>query len=362
MSLVINTNIGSLTAQRSLAAANLEVQTAMQRLSTGKRINSAADDPAGFAIAERMTSQISGLKVATRNANDALSMLAVIENASNDVTDMLQRMRELAVQAANGTNSAIDRGYLQQEFASLRLEIDRVANQTQYNGQVVLDGTFQNKSIQVGAHAGETITLSVSSIKTTDLGAVNTMEAVNYHASYDASANTTMLQDYYGDDRGFGAVAVGDYVSFALDSSKSYEVIAKVAGSHSGPPDQITVKGDPAGDGALVTGSTIYQHSALSNLDLTQNPSLAIASISAAIDQVAGQRAGYGAMQNRLQYTVSNLLNVAEFTTAARSRIEDADFAAESARLAKAQILQQSSAAMLSQANASSQLILSLLR
>ena len=362
MSLVINTNIGSLTAQRSLAAANLEIRTAMERLSTGKRINSAADDPAGFAMVERMTSQIRGLKMATRNTNEALSMLAVVENAGSDITDMLQRMRELAVQAANDTVSATDRGYMQQELAALRTEIDRVATQTQYNGQTLLDGGFQNKSIQVGADQGQSISISISSMQVANLGAVNTMEAINYHASYDSSANTTLLEDYFGDDRGFGAIEVGDYVSFAQDLTKSYEIISKTAGASPGPADQVTVKGDPAGDGALVTGSTIYKNTALSNLDLTQNPSLAIASISAAIEQIAGQRAEYGAMQNRLEYTVSNLMNVTEYTMAARSRIEDADFAAESARLAKAQILQQSSTAMLSQANASAQLILSLIR
>ena len=139
MSLIVNTNVGSLNAQRSLAASGAELKTAMERLSSGKKINSAADDAAGFAIAERMTAQIRGLNMATKNTNDGLSMLAVIENATNDVTDMLHRMRELAVQAVNDTNSLDDRQFLQKEVSALIDEIDRVATQTRYNTQLVLN-------------------------------------------------------------------------------------------------------------------------------------------------------------------------------------------------------------------------------
>ena len=146
MSLVINTNVASLNAQRSLDQSGAELSTAMERLSSGKKINSAADDAAGFAIAERMTAQVRGLNMAAKNASDGLSMLATIENATNDVTDMLHRMRELAVQAANDTNGATDRGYLQTEVTALIAEIDRVSTDTEYNGTAVLDGTFTGKN------------------------------------------------------------------------------------------------------------------------------------------------------------------------------------------------------------------------
>jgi flagellin len=283
MSLVINTNVASLNAQRSLTASGAELKTAMERLSSGKKINSASDDAAGFAIAERMTAQIRGLNMAAKNANDGLSMLATIENATNDITGMLHRMRELAVQAINDTNGAQDRGYLQLEVDALMEEINRVANQTQYNGQTVLDGSLAEAGgnpggqIQVGTEAGQSVGFSINSVDTDAL--------------------------------------------------------------------------------ALSTGGT-------SDIDVSDatNASDSLALITSAIEQVAGDRAAYGALQNRLEYTVSNLLNVAEYTTAARSRIADADFAAESARLAKAQVLQQSGTAMLAQANASSQLALSLFR
>ena len=170
MALFINTNVASLGAQRSLATSGAELKTAMERLSSGKKINSAADDAAGFAIAERMTAQIRGLNMATKNANDGLSMLGVIENATNDVTDMLHRMRELAIQATNDTNSNEDRAFLQKEVAQLKLEITRVAEDTQYNGQEVIDGTFTSKSIQVGTEFGQTITFSVNGIKAVAIG------------------------------------------------------------------------------------------------------------------------------------------------------------------------------------------------
>jgi flagellin len=278
MSLVINTNVASLNAQRSLSASGAELKTAMERLSSGKKINSASDDAAGFAIAERMTAQIRGLNMAAKNAGDGLSMLSTIENATGGVTDMLQRMRELAVQAVNDTNTVMDRGYLQDEVVQLVAEIDRVASDTQYNGRNVFvefiagSGGSAGGKIQVGTEANQTIDFTIESI-----------------------------------------------------SSSSLSVSA---------------------------------------IDLTSGASAgtALGLIDAAIEQVAGDRAGYGAVQNRLEYSVSNLLNVAEFTTAARSRIEDADFAAESARLSKAQVLQQSGTAMLAQANASQQLALSLFR
>ena len=293
MSIVVNTNIGSLNAQRSLAESSRELSTAMERLSSGKKINSASDDAAGFAIAERMTAQVRGLNMATKNANDGLAMLATIENATNDVTDMLQRVRELAVQAANDTNSDTDREYLQLEVDSLLAEINRVSSQTVYNNQNVLDGS-RSGTLQVGTDNGQTIAFNIESIDTGALGLTN----------------------------------------FEVNDSDGNA---------------------PGTDGYTSTTSS------LSVLDAGAAAE-ALDKISIAIEQVAEDRAGYGALANRLEYTVSNLMNVAEFTTAARSRIEDADFAAESARLAKAQVLQQTGTAMLAQANASSQLAIQLIR
>ena len=279
MSLTVYTNVASLNAQRSLATSGAELKTAMERLSSGKKINSAADDAAGFAIAERMTAQIRGLNMATKNANDGLSMLAVIENATNDVTDMLHRMRELAVQASNDTNSSEDLGYLNAEVTQLKAEITRIAEDTKYNGTAYLDGGANGVTgkFQVGTEANQTISFTIKAVDAASIGSAGTkISAIDLSNSTNAGTALTVITD--------------------------------------------------------------------------------------AIEQVAGDRAGYGAIQNRLEYTVSNLMNVAEFTTAARSRIEDADFAAESARLAKSQILQQTGAAMLAQANATPELALMLFK
>ena len=387
MSLVVNTNVGSLNAQRSLAASGAELKTAMERLSSGKKINSAADDAAGFAIAERMTAQIRGLNMATKNANDGLSMLAVIENATNDVTDMLHRMRELAVQAVNDTNGQVDREFLQEEVSQLLQEIDRVATQTKYNGQTVLDGSLQNKSIQVGTEAGQTVEFSVSSIAITNLGqSAGLTHQVTNHTKVGEVTSTI-------DNFGFSISSPSEmpevgqtFEIVGSDGESSQHVVYQVfdretvltpetTEGHDG--NYINVYADyrlySDGNGGYQdlgeqVGDEIYlvetseEVKSLNSLDLRNSPSEALALISSAIDQVSGQRASLGALQNRLEYTVSNLMNVAEFTTSARSRIEDADFAAESARLAKAQVLQQTGTAMLAQANAQPQLALSLIR
>ncbi len=278
MSLVVNTNIASMNAQRSLHASGRELSTAMERLSTGKKINSAADDAAGFAIAESMTAQIRGLSMAAKNANDAQSLLSVVENATNDVTDILQRVRELAVQAQSDTNSDTDKANLQKEAEALFAEIDRISSDTTYNNKAYLSSTDAGAiDIQVGYTDGDIITITTQDVKTDQLG--NATDKLNDGTDY---------------------------------------------------------------------------------LDIASSGALQV--ISDAIDQVAGYKADWGAGQNRLEYTVSNLMNVVEFTSAARSRIQDADFAVEAARLSKAQILQQTGAAMLAQANASPQLAISLLQ
>jgi flagellin len=328
MSIVVNTNIGSLNAQRSLAESSRELSTAMERLSSGKKINSAADDAAGFAIAERMTAQVRGLNMATKNANDGLAMLSTIENATNDVTDMLQRIRELAVQAANDTNSSTDREYLQKEVDSLLNEINRVASQTVYNDKVVLDGTLSGQ-LQVGTDNLQNIAFNIKSIDTDTLGLTGTDSADD---AFDAGSAPGVIKSTLVTDANVASAA-------ALDP-----VVTLVAGTENAS----SVEG---GDG--IAGLSVLT---------ADHAEAALTKITAAIEQVAGNRAEYGSLANRLEYTVSNLMNVAEFTTAARSRIEDADFAAESARLAKAQVLQQTGTAMLAQANAASQLAIQLIR
>jgi flagellin len=388
----------------------------MERLSSGKKINSAADDAAGFAIAERMTAQIRGLNMATKNANDGLAMLSTIENATNDVTDMLQRVRELAVQAASDTNSTIDRQYLQKEVDSLLNEINRVASQTVYNDKTVLDGALSGQ-LQVGTGNGQNIAFSIKAVDTDTLGLTGSL-AINQSAVYtaahtftsskvtvltmdgaamsvtsDASATidelVTGLKAHANFDAtkhsiekdGSGNLKVtmlkglGKTISLTVDGAAAATPASTEAGALAGVTSGAFVAGSTpsviattASDNQVTSSGSaqtpaVGADSVLGLSVLTaKDAEAALTRISAAIEQVAGNRAESGAMANRLEYTVSNLMNVAEFTTSARSRIEDADFAAESARLAKAQVLQQTGTAMLAQANASQQLALSLFR
>ncbi len=388
MALFINTNVASLGAQRSLATSGAELKTAMERLSSGKKINSAADDAAGFAIAERMTAQIRGLNMATKNANDGLSMLGVIENATNDVTDMLHRMRELAIQATNDTNGTEDRKFLQKEVAELIKEIDRVADQTQYNGQTVLDGSFVNKSIQVGTESGQKVSFNVSGINSNEIGTANAGAGVASVQETAADMPTTGSTTWYirnestGDSTaltftaGANATATTTAVNAALDALSDEWLGGASPGDWHLTATESTTESKLEFTGTAALGHfQVYSDSDMTtsvlatdgyvsaiNIESATGAQAGLQVITDAIEQLAGDRATYGALQNRLEYTVSNLMNVAEFTTAARSRIEDADFAAESARLAKAQVLQQTGTAMLAQANASSQLALSLIR
>ena len=308
--IVVNTNIASMNAQRSLMTSGAELKTAMERLSTGYKINSASDDAAGFAIAESMTAQVRGLSMAAKNASDALGMLKVVENATNDVTDMLQRIRELAVQAQSGTNSTGDIANLQQEAEALIDEIGRVSEDTKYNGKARLGADAATLDIQVGYNDGDVIEVTTYNITPTGLGA--------------AIDNTVTTTD------------TTDTVFHSLKNADgTYLDISQVAAAE-------TLDADDAVTAARVPG--------------------ALEVITSAIEQVAGYKAEWGAQQNRLEYTVSNLMNVVEFTTAARSRIQDADFAMEAAKLAKAQVLQQTGTAMLAQANAAPQLALQLIK
>ena len=289
MALTVNTNVASLSAQRSLGGSQNMLNTSLERLSTGLRINSAKDDAAGLAIGERFTSQVRGLNQAARNTNDAISLVQTAEGALKEVSSNLQRIRELAVQSVNATNSASDRDALDGEVQQLIAEIDRVASKTTFNGAELLDGTFSVQAFQVGANAGDTIT--ITKIASTDSGAVFVTAAT-------LSAG--------------GAVATVAATSVEVSTA------------------------------ALA--------------------SAAIATIDNALSAVNATRASLGAFQNRFESVVASVQTTSENLSASRSRVVDADFAQETANLTKAQILQQSGIAMLSQANSVPQNVLALLQ
>ncbi len=587
MSLVINTNIASLTATRALQGTDEEMKTAMERLATGSKINSSADDAAGLAIGQRMTAQVRGLNMAVKNAGDGMAMTRTIESALNTISDMIQRMRELSVQAVNATNSSRDRSFLQQEVNQLVQEINRVSSTSQFNGEKILDGTFVNKVVQLGMEEGENMTISVASIAAEKIGAyvyygqgtdaaaaavtaadnavtvnedltiVGSLGTTTITAAANDSARTTAEKiNAVSGSTGVSATAQ-TYVRLASDNATSESYAIKINGVSSGnftissslpedavrainsvagstgvtatstasgaillfdnDGDDITIENDAAGtslevqkmnylgtetvgvaidlaasggtdasrvsgsiktvsndpfnitqagtdsdnvaaiktttdvkaavgtgnftvtlantgevvtlavaaataagwqaaidatslvgkitatidgnDKVVLTGSTdlgdftlkdptggaeglasnttgeegegigyfVTGTAALSkvsdiNVSTQAGAGLAISVADAALDTVAKMRAGLGAIDNRLAYTMDNLINVSEKTEAARSRIEDADFALESAKLAKAQVLQQAGTSMLAQANQMTQLVLDLIR
>ena len=506
MPLYINTNSASLGAQRSLTTANNALQTSLQRLSSGQRINTAKDDAAGMGITNRMTTQITGLNQAARNAGDGISLAQVTEGALGEVTKNLQRVRELAVQSANATNSAGDRAVLDQEVQLRFAEIDRISSQTNFNGQKVLDGTFGTSTFQVGANAGETISVNLSqSVKSSVLGkvsdsvgsatyssalnigqqgtavdatamaagemriAIGTGSAVSIAGSaayagaatgqgsasayakaaainasgvgsLTATADTT-AQYAYTATTGVGytlaingqaittagttalsgadwATLVNGYtgstgVTATFDSVNSRMTLQASDGRDIAITQQATVGGDSgkglglkagtnnatnttsavtvalaatnvtdrgsirltSSSAVTVSGTTPARigyaaatqalgTSTLSSSSVTTlaNANSMITSVDAALDQVSTLRGQMGAIQSRIEATISSILVNSENLQSSRSRILDTDYAAETANLTKAQVMQQASTAILSQANAAPQSVLSLLR
>jgi flagellin len=501
MTATINTNIASLNSQRNLNVSQSSLATSLQRLSSGLRINSAKDDAAGLAISERFTSQIRGLNQAVRNANDGISLAQTAEGGLSTTGDLLQRVRELAVQSANGSNSTSDRASLQGEVLQLTQELNRVANTTQFNGQNVLDGSLTNSQFQVGANANQTISVAISSAKATDIGnnrvttqsgtgiqsATLSTASLDFTAtSPNAFASQTLTIAGNGTTANTGVLAAGTSakdvatsvngststtgvtatatntatisglqqtgaVSFQLvganaaaspvtisatvSSTSDLAAIAQAVNAQSGTTgisavadksgnlvlsnttgDDIKVGnlsgaaagltgasitgGDSAttvafvatgaaGDTAIVGGQVTFDSAsgftlssddatnsfltaanvgstlnAVSAIDIstTDGANNALATVDAALTSINNSRASLGAVQNRFASTISNLQTTSENLSAARSRIQDTDFAAETANLTRGQILQQAGTAILAQANSLPNGVLSLLR
>jgi len=486
MALVINTNVMSLNAQRNLSTSGSQLATSLQRLSSGLRINSAKDDAAGLAISSRMTTQINGLSQAVRNANDGISLAQTTESALQEVTNNLQRIRELAVQSANATNSDSDRAALDQEVSQRLAEVNRIATQTSFNGRKVLDGSFGNATFQVGANVGETISVGLAtSVKQADIGNIfsSTGSAVNVNTVIAATADSAAVATTSGTSGAFtdatlaaaddfvlnvggtvafthtaagaetvtaadidagldtaalntagitvSGTAVGGNLTFTKadgtamaiavtnDGTGGTFATAGFVGAHTGTA---AVTGVPIGALTLTVGSQTvdlsgsYANSqalldkiasvgAAGTIDNAGNLSVsagesftftgagaatlglsttaatasttgmtnvnvlsvggandAILRMDSALTAVSTLRSTLGAIQNRFDSTINSLQAVSENLSASRSRIQDTDFASETAALTRAQILQQAGTAMVAQANTAPQNVLSLLR
>ena len=381
MSLGIATNIAALRASASASSINSDLEISMTRLSTGKRINSAADDAAGVAIASRLSSEIRGTDQAIRNALDGQALIDTAEGGHKEIEEILQRMREVAIQSANDTNSSQDRGNLQAEMDALMSEIDRIAVVTTWAGNSVMDGgesTSKTFSLQVGAATGtkNQIAVTINAMDSTNLAMSTTAYATANHVPADDYGTKTGLTSIADNSTtkdtltlSTGAVAafnlntLGAVTSTtALDGTGSNKatVAAELAASVNGTQAYID-----AGISANVNTSSQVElnfGTAKAHVHSALGAKTAIGLIDTAIKTVNTQRSSLGAISNRLTHTVSNMTNISTNLSAARGGIEDADFAMETTELAKNQILQQASTAMLAQANASKQNVLSLLQ
>lgn len=295
---VINTNVSATLASNAIVRNERAMNTAMERLATGRRINSASDDAAGLAIASKMTSQVKGLEQASRNANDAISLVQTVEGAGKEILNILTRMKELSVQATSGTYSATDRDAMDLEFQQLKSEITRIETNTTWNGQVLMDGA-DTVAAQVGAGSGQTMSMT------------------------------------------FG--------NWSLENDTTTDATASVYGDTNGASNNVANAAGNANMGNIDLQDATRAATANSALDI-------------AISGASAEVAKYGAYINRLEYASDNLLNVAQNTDASRSRIEDADYAEETSELAKTQIIAQAGTAMLAQANQIKQTVLALLQ
>lgn len=385
---VINTNIAATMTTNALSRNDRDMAATMERLSTGKSINSAKDDAAGLAVSSRMTAQIRGLDKAVQNANDAISMIQTADGASIEIGNMMQRMRELAVQASNGTVTSTDQSSLNLEFVQLRTEIERIANQTQWNGENVLDGSAGTSSngtavFQVGGNSLQTMSVAfgdwnlnasttnvagvpavydftIADGDVADLGEFVISDGQNT-VTLDASglSNVAELADAINDDGSLTRLTASDGTGKLTLTYDNAEVVT-VPPTISGDGVAQTVSETTAGVTALsgVYGTDI---SAI-KIDTDADANAAIASLDTAINGINAQRAIFGAGMNRLEYAIDNLTNVSQNAAASRSRIEDADYAAETTELARTQIIQQAGTAMLAQANQQNQAVLALLK
>ena len=418
MAMTINTNVVSLNAQRNLGLSGGALATSMQRLSSGLRVNSAKDDAAGLAIAERMNASAKGYAVAARNANDGISLAQTAEGALGKVGDMLQRMRELAVQSSNATNSESDRKALQAEVTQLVAEIDRVAKTTTFNGKNLLDGSFSGAVFQVGSQAGDNITVgalvnakaaSVGDVayganapsdlelpaNVANLGAVVGVDTWTTSTAATAPAGVSMTVNsvHYNLGKFEAATTVegraGELVAAINKYTADTGVTAFLEKNATGSASQVVIRSEKlnaAGTQTLgvsfdattfvdanfglaaadlnVAAATATKTGGLDKLSVLKQSDAweALKQIDKALDQVNAARGNLGALQTRFEKTVENIDIMNENISAARGRIVDADFAAETANLSRTQILQQAGTAMVAQANQLPQGVLSLLR
>ncbi|RJX71618.1 flagellin [Vibrio sinensis] len=366
MAVNVNTNVSAMTAQRYLNSATQSQQTSMERLASGSKINSAKDDAAGLQISNRLSVQSRGLNVAVRNANDGISIAQTAEGAMNETTNILQRMRDLSLQSANGSNSKSERIAIQEEITSLNDELNRIAETTSFGGNKLLNGTFSTKSMQIGADNGEAVMLTLNDMRSDNrlMGGSSYLATNAKQPDWTVQADTNAL-DITVTDKLTGAAETVNIVAKAGDD------IEELATYINGQTDKVTASVNDQGqlqiftDNNTVEGAVTFGGSLGSDLNMGAAKSVtvdsmnvttvggaqeSVAIVDAALKYVDSHRAELGAFQNRFNHAINNLDNINENVNASNSRIKDTDFAKETTALTKAQILSQASSSVLAQA------------
>ncbi|MFB9134905.1 flagellin [Vibrio olivae] len=376
MAINVNTNVSAMTAQRYLNGAADGMQKSMERLSSGYKINSAKDDAAGLQISNRLTSQSNGLNMAVKNANDGISIAQTAEGAMNETTNILQRMRDLSLQSSNGSNSKSERVAIQEEVTALNDELNRIAETTSFGGNKLLNGSFGNKSFQIGASSGEAVMLSMGNMRsdTADMGGQAYVAAEGKAPDWSVSEGSTDFTLSYTNKEGeqqdltINAKAGDDIEQLAtyingqssdIKASVGEEGKLQLFASSQQVDGEVTIGGSLGSE----IGFGAAQDVTVADVDVTSvaGSQMAVSVIDGALKAVDSQRAELGAFQNRFGHAISNLDNINENVNASRSRIKDTDYAKETTQMTKSQILQQASTSVLAQAKQSPSAALSLL-
>ncbi|OEE37996.1 MULTISPECIES: flagellin [Vibrio] len=377
MAITVNTNVSALIAQRHLGSASEMLNQSLERLASGKRINSAKDDAAGLQISNRLESQMRGLDVAVRNANDGISIMQTAEGAMQETTSLLQRMRDLSLQSANGANSKADRQALQEEMSALNDELNRIAETTSFGGRKLLNGSFGQSSFQIGASSGEAVQVSLNNMRSDslDMGGFSYVAAGMADSQWRVTQDNRQLTMSYTDAKGKQhniqiQAKVGDdieelatYINGQTDKvSASVNDKGQLQLFMAGKETSGTI--DFKGSLANQLQMNVTGYEAVDTLDITEvgGAQRAVAIIDTALQYVDSHRSELGALQNRFNHAINNLDNVHENLASSNSRIKDTDYAKETTQMVKQQILQQVSTSILAQAKKQPNLALALLR
>ncbi len=364
MAINVNTNVSAMTAQRHLSNAAADVNKSMERLSSGYRINSARDDAAGLQITNRLNSQSSGLETAVRNANDGISIAQTAEGGMKETTNILQRMRDLSLQSANGSNSTHERRALNEEVQALNDELNRIAESTSFGGKRLLNGNYGTQSFQIGANSGEAVQLTIRSMRSdeADMGGNAYVAQNSLNKDWRVGAGADITFDFTDEEGAAKTVTINAIEGDDIESLATYingqteDISASVGedgtmqlfASNRDVTSAVTVSGSLASDFNFGAQQAVT----VNDVDVTSiaGSQQAVAVIDAALQSVDSQRAELGAFQNRFDHAINNLDNINENVNASRSRIQDTDFAKETTQLAKSQILQNASTSILAQA------------